>query len=135
MSLSTSIRSTASTLGSDSWEPRCPKNNILDSVCVSGQPARSVRIGLLAANQHPDHDTIVTFRPRFLIQIETLFVQVLLMAREMGVLKLGTEALDGTKIHADASRHSALSYERAGQIEMQLREEVAKALCPRAGRV
>ena len=43
------------------------------------------------------------------------------MARELGVLKLGTVALDGTKIHADASRHSALSYERAGKIEMQLK--------------
>lgn len=86
----------------------------------------SVAFRFIAANQHPDHDTIATFRRRFLKQIEALFVQVLLMAREMGVLKLGTVALDGTKIHADASRHSALSYERAGQIEMQLREEVGK---------
>jgi hypothetical protein len=80
----------------------------------------------IAANQHPDHDTIASFRRRFLKQIDALFVQVLVMAREMGMLKLGTVALDGTKIHADASRHSALSYERAGQIEMQLREEVGK---------
>src|SRR5271169_5487250 len=86
----------------------------------------SVAFRFIAANDHPDHDTIATFRRRFLKQIEALFVQVLLMAREMGVLKLGTVALDGSKIHADASRHSALSYERAGQIEMQLREEVAK---------
>jgi transposase len=85
-----------------------------------------VAFRFVAANQHPDHDTIANFRRRFLKQIEALFVQVLLMAREMGVLKLGTVALDGTKIHANASRHSALSYERAGQIEMQLREEVAK---------
>jgi transposase len=86
----------------------------------------SVAFRFIAANQHPDHDTIASFRRRFLQQIEALFVQVLMMAREMGVLKLGTVALDGTKIHANASRHSALSYERAGQIEMQLREEVAK---------
>src|SRR5271168_4966947 len=86
----------------------------------------SVAFRFIAANQHPDHDTIATFRRRFLKQIETLFVQVLLMAREMGMLKLGTVALDGTKIGANASRHSALSYERAGQIEMQLRAEVAK---------
>jgi transposase len=86
----------------------------------------SVAFRFIAANQHPDHDTIANFRRRFLKQIEALFVQVLMMAREMGVLKLGTVALDGTKIHANASRHSALSYERAGQIEMQLREEVAK---------
>jgi transposase len=86
----------------------------------------SVAFRFIAANQHPDHDTIASFRRRFLKQIEVLFVQVLAMAREMGMLKLGTVALDGTKIHANASRHSALSYERAGQIEMQLREEVAK---------
>ncbi len=86
----------------------------------------SVAFRFIAANQHPDHDTIASFRRRFLKQIEALFVQVLVMARERGMLKLGTVALDGTKIHANASRHSALSYERAGQIEMQLREEVAK---------
>ena len=86
----------------------------------------SVAFRFIAANQHPDHDTIATFRRRFLKQVKALFVQVLVMAREMGMLKLGTVALDGTKIHANASRHSALSYERAGQIEMQLREEVAK---------
>src|SRR5208283_4236067 len=57
--------------------------------------------------------------------IEALFVQVLLLAREMGVLKMGTVALDGTKIHANASRHSGLSYEHAGKIEAQLKAEVA----------
>jgi transposase len=56
-------------------------------------------------------------RRRFLKQIEGLFVEVLKVAREMGVLKLGTVALDGTKIHANASRHSALSYEHAAKIE------------------
>ncbi len=57
-----------------------------------------------------------------------LFVQVLLLAREMGVLKIGTVALDGTKIHANASRHSALSYEHAGKIEAQLKAEVAELM-------
>ena len=71
----------------------------------------SVAFRFIAANEHPDHDTIATFRRRFLEQIEALFVQVLGVAREMGVLKLGTVALDGTKIHANASRHSALSHE------------------------
>ena len=85
----------------------------------------SVALRFVAANAHPDHDTIATFRRRFLPQIETLFVQVLGVAREMGVLKLGTVALDGTRIHANASRHSALSYEHAGKIEAQLRAEVA----------
>ncbi len=68
-----------------------------------------------------DHDTIATFRRRFLKEIEGLFVQVLGRGARDGVLKLGMAALDGTKIHANASRHSALSYEHAGKIEAQLR--------------
>jgi transposase len=85
----------------------------------------SVAFRFIAANEHPDHDTIAAFRRRFVKPVETLFVQVLGVAREMGVLKLGTVALDGTKLHANASRHSALSYEHAGKIEVQLRAEVA----------
>lgn len=85
----------------------------------------SVAFRFITANDHPDHDTIATFRRRFLKEIESLFVQVLLLAREMGMLKLGTVALDGTKIHANASRHSALSYEHANKIEAQLKAEVA----------
>ena len=88
----------------------------------------SVAFRFIAANEHPDHDTIATFRRRFLKEIEGLFVQVLVLAREMGVLKMGTVALDGTKIHANASRHSALSYEHAGKIEAQLKAEVAELL-------
>jgi len=88
----------------------------------------SVAFRFIAANEHPDHDTIAAFRRRFLKQIEILFVQVLSVAREMGVLKLGTVALDGTKIHANASRHSALSYEHASKIEAQLLAEVAELM-------
>ena len=90
----------------------------------------SVAFRFIAANDHPDHDTIATFRRRFLKDIEKLFVEVLQVAREMGVLKMGTIGLDGTKIHANASRHSALSYEHAGNRskspgEAQLKAEVA----------
>ena len=88
----------------------------------------SVAFRFIAANQHPDHDTIATFRRRFLREIENLFVHVLGVAREIGVLKLGTVGLDGTKIHANASRHSALSYEHANKIEAQLKAEVADLL-------
>jgi transposase len=88
----------------------------------------SVAFRFVAANQHPDHDTIAAFRRRFLKEIEALFVKILLLAREMGLLKLGTVALDGTKIHANASKHSALSYEHAGKIEAQLKAEVAELL-------
>lgn len=86
----------------------------------------SVAFRFIAANDHPDHDTIATFRRRFLKEIEGLFVQLLLLAREMGLLKMGTVALDGTKIHANASKHSALSYEHAVRIEAQLKSEVAE---------
>ena len=88
----------------------------------------SVAFRFIAANDHPDHDTIATFRRRFLKEIEALFVRVLELAHEMGLLKLGTVALDGTKIHANASRHSAVSYEHATKIEAQLRAEVAELL-------
>ena len=76
----------------------------------------SVAFRYIAANDHPDHDTIATFRRRFLKEIEGLFVRVLLLAREMGMLKMGTVGLDGTKIHANASRHSALSWEHASKL-------------------
>jgi transposase len=88
----------------------------------------SVAFRFVAANGHPDHDTIAAFRRRFLPQVEGLFVQVLLLAREMGLLRLGTVALDGTKIHANASRHSALSHEHAGRLEAQLRAEAAELM-------
>src|ERR1700681_329242 len=84
----------------------------------------SVAFRFIAANAHPDHDTIATFRRRFLKEIEGLFVQVLVLLREMGMLMMGTVGLDSTKLHANASRHSALSYEHAGTIEAQLKAEV-----------
>jgi transposase len=88
----------------------------------------SVAFRFIAANQHPDHDTIANFRRRFLKEIEGLFVDVLKIAREMGMLNLGTVGLDGTKVHANASRHSALSYEHLTKIEEQLKAEVADLL-------
>jgi transposase len=80
----------------------------------------SVGFRFIAGNEHPDHDTIATFRRRLLPQIESLFVAVLQLARTMGMLKLGTVALDGTKVHANASRHSALSWGHAQQLEKRL---------------
>jgi len=88
----------------------------------------SVAFRFIAANQHPDHDTLATFRKRFLGEIEGLFVTVLQLARQMGMLELGTVALDGTKVQANASRHSALSYGHAMKIEEQLRREVRELL-------
>jgi transposase len=88
----------------------------------------SIAFRYIAANTQPDHDSLCTFRKRFLNEIEALFVQVLCIARQMKLLKLGTIALDGTKIHANASRHSALSYGHAQKIEAQLETEVKQLL-------
>jgi transposase len=88
----------------------------------------SIAFRYIAANEQPDHDSLCTFRKRFLTEIETLFVQVLCIARQMKLLKLGTIALDGTKVHANASRHSALSYGHAQKIEAQLEAEVKEML-------
>jgi len=88
----------------------------------------SVAFRYIAGNEHPDHDTIAAFRKRFLVQLRPLFLEVLQLARTMGMLKLGTVALDGTKVHANASRHSALSYGHAKKIEKQLKREVEQLL-------
>jgi transposase len=78
----------------------------------------------IAGNLHPDHDTIASFRRTFLAELQDLFVQVLLLAQEMGVLKLGNISIDGTKIHADASKSKAVSYKRLLELETHLRAEV-----------
>ena len=88
----------------------------------------SIAFRYICANIQPHHDSLCTFRKRFLKEIEVLFVQVLCIARQMKLLKLGTIALDGTKMHANASRHSALSYGHAQKIEAQLEAEVKQLL-------
>lgn len=88
----------------------------------------SVAFRFVAANEHPDHNTLNTFRKRFLKEIEGLMVQVLLIARTLGVLNLGNIALDGSKIKANASKHSAMSYGHIKKLEDQLKEEVKKLM-------
>ena len=88
----------------------------------------SVAFRYIAAGTHPDHDTLATFRRRFLGELEGLFVQVLELAQEMKLLKLGTVCLDGTKVQANASRHSALSHGHIGKLEAQLKAEVQELL-------
>ena len=84
----------------------------------------SVAFRYVAANTHPDHDTINSFRKLFWDDIESAFRQVLRIAAGMGVLKLGVVSLDGTKIKANASKHSALSYGRIKQLEVQIQAEI-----------
>lgn len=88
----------------------------------------SVAFRYVAANSHPDHDTIATFRRRFLPQLGELFAQILMIAQQMNVLKLGSVSLDGSKVKANASKHKALSYEHACKLEAQIKAEVAELL-------
>jgi transposase len=78
----------------------------------------------LAGNTHPDHDTLAAFRTTFLDLLPAIFTQLLLLAQAAGVLRLGTISLDGTKIHADASKSKAVSYARLLELEQRLRAEV-----------
>lgn len=79
----------------------------------------------VAGGLHPDHDTIANFRKTFLPELQGFFVQILLLAQLSGVLKVGNLSLDGSKIHADASKSKAVSYGRLKELEIRLREEVA----------
>ena len=94
----------------------------------------SVPFRFLAGNPHPDHDTLAAVRKTFLPELHDLFVQVLLLAQLAGVLKLGNISLDGTKIHADASKSKAVSYKHLLPLEAHLRAEVEElfALSERA---
>jgi hypothetical protein len=73
---------------------------------------------------HPDHDSIAHFRKQFLPELKELFVQILLIAQAMGKLELGNVSLDGSKIHADASKSKAVSYKRLLALEAYLQTEV-----------
>ena len=88
----------------------------------------SLSFQFVAGGLHPDHDTIANFRKTFLGEIQELFVQVLLLAQEVGVLKVGNISLDGSKIHADASKSKAVSYKRLIHLEERLRAEVHELL-------
>jgi transposase len=82
----------------------------------------------IAGGLHPDHDSINSFRKRFLAQLEELFVQILLIAYHLGVLKLGDIFIDGGKVEANASKHKALSWDYANKLEARLKAEVEKLL-------
>ena len=88
----------------------------------------SLAFRYIACNRHPDHDTLATFRKRFGKEFESAFIQVLQVARENQLSRFGTVSLDGTKIHANASRHSALSYGHCEKIEAHLKAEVQELL-------
>ena len=93
-----------------------------------------VAFRVLAADQHPDHDCIAAFRQRHLPLLAALFSQVLRLCRKAGLVKLGHVAIDGTKVGANASKHKAMSYDRMGEAEKMLEEQV-RGLLEEAERV
>ena len=88
----------------------------------------SIAFRYICANTNPDHDTIASFRKRFLKELGALFVEILVVGEAMGLVKLGTISLDGTKIKANASKHKALSWEYANRLEAQLKQEVEELI-------
>jgi len=86
---------------------------------------RDVAVRMLVADQHPDYRSIARFRARHLDALAGLFVQALRLCKKAGLVKMGTLAIDGTKLRANASRHKAMSYERMGRAEAQLEAEIA----------
>jgi len=121
--------------GSEAWHPKLMisllfygySTGVFSSRKLERSTYDSVAFRFICANQHPDHDSIATFRRRFLSELESLFVQILHLGHEMGLIKLGNVSLDGTKVKANASKHKALSWKYACKLEKQFESEV-KAL-------
>ncbi|EPH0444984.1 IS1182 family transposase [Pseudomonas aeruginosa] len=122
--------------GSDAYHPAMLLSLLIYGYATGTHSSRkieratydSLAFRFIACDQHPDHDTLASFRRRFGAQFADAFVQVLQVARENQLSRFGTVSLDGTKIHANASRHSALSYGHAEKIEAQLKAEVQEIL-------
>ena len=122
--------------GKPPCDPRMMTGLLLYAYCKGIRSSRkieeatyeSVPFRVLAADQHPDHDTICDFRKRHLAALSDLFVQVLDICREAGLAKLGHVALDGTKVLANASKHKAMSYGRMKKRRAELKAEVAELM-------
>lgn len=122
--------------GSDAYHPRMMLALLFYSYGTGTFSSRkieaatydSLAMRYVSANLHPDHDTICTFRKRFLEELEALFTQILVIAAQMGLAELGDVSIDGAKFKANASKHKAMSWQRACQLEKQLSEEVAELL-------
>ncbi len=99
-------------------------NGVFSSRKIEKATYERIPFRYIASGLHPDHDTISNFRKTFLAEIQELFVQILLLAQVSEVLKLGNISLDGSKVHADASKSKAVSYKRLAKLETQLCQEV-----------
>jgi transposase len=130
------IRNSYAGRGSDAYPPNMMSallfyayaTGVFSSRKIEQATYDSVAFRYVAVNTHPDHDTIAGFRRRFLKELKALFTQILLVAHEMGLMKLGSVSLDGTKIKANASKHHALSWEYACKLEKQLKGEIEELL-------
>ena len=100
-------------------------NGVVSSRKLERATYRDVAVRMLCADQHPDYRSIARFRARHLEALGELFVQALRLCRRARLVGLGTLALDGTKLRANASRHKAMSYERMGKAETRLEAEIA----------
>ena len=101
---------------------------VFSSRKIEKATSENIPFRFVAGGLHPDHDTLANFRKTFLPELHELFVQILLLAQVAGVLKLGNLSLDGSKIHADASKSHAVSYKRLIELEAQLRHDVNELL-------
>lgn len=123
-------------VGSDAYDPKMLmallfygySTGIFSSRKIEKATYDSVAFRFIAGNHHPDHDTIADFRKRFLVEIKAWFKEILLIGKELGIVKLGNIYIDGTKVQANASRHKAMSYEYIKKLEKQLEEEIEKLL-------
>jgi transposase len=110
----------------------CYANGTFSSRRIERASHRDIAVRFVAANLHPDHDTIAAFRRTNTAAIEAAFLQVLLLARESGLLRLGTVSIDGTKIDANASKIRSVRYDRAQELRAKLAADIA-ALTGQAG--
>jgi transposase len=122
--------------GSEQYHPHmmlalliyCYANGIFSSRRIERASYRDIGVRYVTANCHPDHDTICKFRRENLAAISESFLQVLLLARELKLLKVGTVSVDGTKIDANANKHRGVRYDRAQVLREQLQTEIAELL-------
>ena len=120
--------------GRAGYDPAMMVALLLYAYCVGKPSSRrieqatydEVAFRVLTGDQHPDHDSIAEFRKRHLEALSGLFMQVLRLCQKAGLVKLGHIAIDGTKVKANASKHKAMSYERMGEAEKKLDEEIRR---------
>jgi len=106
----------------------CYANGVFGSRRIERATHRDIAVRYLCANTHPDHDTICTFRRENYTAIAEAFLYVLKLARELKLLKVGTISVDTTKIRANASKAKSLRYDRACELEQQLKADIEELL-------